>query len=33
MIHGVDSNNFISLLKSILIKHSIIGQILIDAFG
>ncbi len=32
MIHGVDSNNFISKLKSIIIKHSFVGQILINAF-
>ncbi len=30
MIHCVDSNNFISILKSIINKHSFIGQILID---
>ncbi len=32
MIHSVDSNNFISKLKIIIIKHSFIGQILIDPF-
>ena len=31
MIHDYDSNNFISELKSIIIKHSFLGQILINA--